>query len=355
MKKRLTYQVQAKLKEYFFQREQHFEKVLALFLRQHPSFQEKREKYFALLPKLMKAKLMGNEAVYAQLQEQKENIKKELRDQEEDLIQKGFLPFPILENDQAYLKAWEPYLPAFNLEALKLKFYHNLLPEPLKILMDDEAYRFENLEETHLDAQDYAYFQKIKRMVKLFLEEHLYKNKQISPPSKINIPGNLYLCGKVGAGKTHLAKVIAADFLRNGKFVAFYSSADCFKLLDQLNFLKKSFYQNDLEEKINALEDELEDVYEADLLVIDDLGTESLNKKHTQEYLLDILKRRKEQKLPTLITSNLLPSDLQKTFDERISSRIQGDFFVVRFEFLDFRTYTWHRSITGNLKEREQE
>ena len=69
----------------------------------------------------------------------------------------------------------------------------------------------------------------------------------------------------------------------------------------------------------------------ADLLVIDDLGSEPRYRNVTCEYLLLVLEERSSRKLSTVITTNLSPDDIMRQYNERIYSRMcdkRGSLFL---------------------------
>jgi DNA replication protein DnaC len=87
-----------------------------------------------------------------------------------------------------------------------------------------------------------------------------------------------------------------------------------------------------------------EELVSADLLVLDDLGTEKIT-HWTREILFDILDRRFEGKRPTVITSNLDLAELERRlttepgdpYGERIASRIAGSCVVLEVKAADYR------------------
>ena len=60
----------------------------------------------------------------------------------------------------------------------------------------------------------------------------------------------------------------------------------------------------------------------AEVLVIDDLGTEPMLENITIEYLFTLLNERRANRLPTLVATNLTPRELQARYTERIFSRL---------------------------------
>lgn len=122
----------------------------------------------------------------------------------------------------------------------------------------------------------------------------------------------VYLSGGTGVGKTHLIKCMANELIGRGKLVVLTSAF----AMNQ-DFLK-SYSTRDLEEKNNILDKYLD----CEVLFIDDLGSEFVQKGITTTYLYQIFNERKIKHKPTVITSNLDLKDLRDYYDERISSRI---------------------------------
>ena len=74
-----------------------------------------------------------------------------------------------------------------------------------------------------------------------------------------------------------------------------------------------------------------------DLLVIDDLGTETMNSMKFTELYKIINTRLLNTKTKTLISTNLDLKQLSKTYDERISSRFIQYYDIYRFFGDDIR------------------
>ena len=66
----------------------------------------------------------------------------------------------------------------------------------------------------------------------------------------------------------------------------------------------------------------LDTMLDCALLVIDDLGTESILKNVTLEYLYQLVNERNTRGKLTLITTNLFPDNILSRYGERIYSRL---------------------------------
>lgn len=140
------------------------------------------------------------------------------------------------------------------------------------------------------------------------------------------LQGWLLLEGAYGCGKTHLAAAIANHAVQSGTPTLFITVPD---LLDSLRFA-----YNDPETTFEA---RFEDIRNADLLVMDDFGTQNAT-PWAQEKLFQIINYRYINKLPTVITTNLILDEIES----RIRSRLQDAEFVkyIRITAPDFRRPT---------------
>ena len=122
---------------------------------------------------------------------------------------------------------------------------------------------------------------------------------------------NLLLYGKTGTGKTFLANCIK-DALQKKGFSTIFTSA--------FDFTNKTLlYHTTFDADKYA---HIAPFLDCDLLIIDDLGTESMFKNVTIEYFYNILNERIQKGLHTIITTNLDDLDIEQRYDERIASRL---------------------------------
>lgn len=122
----------------------------------------------------------------------------------------------------------------------------------------------------------------------------------------------IFIAGQTGVGKTHLMKCMANELIKRHKVVTLTTSFAMHQ-----DFVK-SYACRDLDEKQALLDKYLL----AEVLFIDDLGTELRQHNITINYLYQVLNERKLAKRPTVITTNLNFDEVLDYYDERISSRI---------------------------------
>lgn len=135
---------------------------------------------------------------------------------------------------------------------------------------------------------------------------------------------NLYLYGNSGLGKTFISHCIAKELLDKGKSVIYQTATD---LIDSIR--RNKFNQNI---QVNTLSY----LYQCDLLIIDDLGTESLTEFANNE-LFNLLNRRLMDQKSTVISTNSSLKELQKRYSTRLTSRIIGNFTFLKFIGDDIR------------------
>ncbi len=139
---------------------------------------------------------------------------------------------------------------------------------------------------------------------------------------------NLLFYGGPGLGKTFLCSCIAREILDKGYTVFYATAPQLFKTIE-----KERFSRSQDEESQTGFSDDLQSV---DLLIIDDLGTE-FSTAFTSSELFDILNTRLINKKPVIISTNLSVSELQNLYSERITSRIIGQYKVMKFFGKDIR------------------
>jgi DNA replication protein DnaC len=140
---------------------------------------------------------------------------------------------------------------------------------------------------------------------------------------------NILLCGTVGIGKTFLSNCIAKEVLDKGHSVLYLSAFQLFDLM-----AKNSFSGNAPKE--SSVAKQYPHIFESDLLIIDDLGTELANSFTMTGFFL-VINERILRKKSTLISTNLSPEEILTTYTERCASRIISNYTMLKLSGSDIR------------------
>ena len=127
-----------------------------------------------------------------------------------------------------------------------------------------------------------------------------------------------------------MSNCIARELLKKGKTVLYQTAPVLLDTVIDYKMNKQKDYKEDI----------LKSVLGCDLLIIDDLGTESLNSMKLSE-LFNIINTRilnLNQKITkTIISTNLSIKDIFNNYEERIGSRIAGYYDIYCFFGDDLR------------------
>ncbi len=118
---------------------------------------------------------------------------------------------------------------------------------------------------------------------------------------------NINIIGGAGTGKTFMLECVANEML-NRNYIVIYKTAFELNELARLYHIGKSY--------------DFADLLSADVVLIDDLGTEPMLKNITVEYLYNLINTRQVHNLPTFISTNLSLENILSRYDERIFSRL---------------------------------
>ena len=139
---------------------------------------------------------------------------------------------------------------------------------------------------------------------------------------------NLLFFGGTGLGKTFMCNCIANELLNKEISVLYQTSFSLFETVENHKF-----------NKLNETEENLMNynmIFDCDLLIIDDLGTEVSN-SFTNAELFNIINERMITDKRTIISTNLSLEQLRDTYSDRITSRIFNNFIPLKFYGKDLR------------------
>lgn len=136
---------------------------------------------------------------------------------------------------------------------------------------------------------------------------------------------NLFLYGNTGTGKTFLSNCIAKELLDTGHSVIYFTAFQLFDILEKNKFQKDS-----------QAAASMQHIFDCDLLIIDDLGTELAN-TFTISQLFLCLNERILRKKSTVISTNISFDQLNVSYSERIFSRIVSSYTMIKLLGNDIR------------------
>ncbi len=131
---------------------------------------------------------------------------------------------------------------------------------------------------------------------------------------------NLLMCGKSGLGKTFLMNCIAQRVLERGYTVLRITA---YRLVEVM----RRYHWNGQDAQT------VDEMRDCGLLLLDDLGTEPMIENVTIEYLYHILNERTIRERHTVVSTNLMPMELQAAYTERVASRLLDKRFTLMLRF----------------------
>lgn len=144
---------------------------------------------------------------------------------------------------------------------------------------------------------------------------------------------SIMMMGETGLGKTHLSLAIAGEVLKKGYGVVYGSVQNLFSSVEKEHFGRSTEADGTTENML----------LECDLLILDDLGAE-FTTNFTVATFNNIVNTRLLASKPTIISTNLSLSELQKKYSERITSRIIGEYNILTFGGRDIRQQKLEKS-----------
>ncbi len=178
-----------------------------------------------------------------------------------------------------------------------------------------ETENFEHLSEEFYEGEDLESFRRARDAVMEFAQNGGRDYR------------NFFFYGNIGTGKSFLSCCAAKELLDQGKEVLYYSSAHLFDELAKQNKSGSS------EEDVSPL---MRTLYDCDLLILDDLGTEWFNSFVFSE-LFTLVNERIRRRKSTMISTNLTLKNLTEIYSERVLSRITSNYMLCKLTGPDIR------------------
>lgn len=193
-------------------------------------------------------------------------------------------------------------------------------------ILYEQSNMSEIMKKQNFDTFDFSYFSKktyenLKKSpyenmvnIKSFCEGYIENFEKISK--------SLVFYGDTGVGKTFMSSCIAKAVIEKGNTVIYLRASKLFRMFD--------------DDRFGKLTDGMKDIYNCDLLIIDDLGTEATY-KNNNSYLLELVNERVCNDKKIIINTNLNFKNLEEKYTKRLSSRILENFTMIYFYGEDIR------------------
>lgn len=289
-----------------------------------PSYQELEASVSSVALAQARSLLEGNDAAIAQLRSSLAKISIHKK----DLLREAGLPEDYLEpiytcpecEDTGYVLSPDGHrgkCRCFRRQELALLYEQSNLQE----MVSKE--NFSTLSYEYYHGEDLTRFQNAVRISQKFAENFG------------NDYNNLFFYGTVGTGKSFLSGCIAQELLKQGHSVIYFSSSGLFEALARYSFDTKSK---------ETLYNFYKDLYNCDLIIIDDLGTEVTNSFVTSQ-LFACLNERHLRRRACIISTNLSLEELRDRYSDRIFSRITSNYTLCKLTGPDIRM---HKKRTAN-------
>ncbi|MDE5855278.1 MAG: ATP-binding protein [Ruminococcus sp.] len=189
------------------------------------------------------------------------------------------------------------------------KLFVELMAEEINQNSHIELSDFESFDLKYYTDEDYYTMQKIFNFVKSYAENFTSASE------------NILMSGSTGLGKTHLSLAIANKVIEKGFNVIYDSTLNILYNIDRERYNEGNT---------------LDAVLDADLLILDDLGTEQETKSSVPT-IYNIINTRIVRKKSTVISTNLDSEEISQRYGARVRSRLMTVYRQLHFSGKDIR------------------
>lgn len=188
------------------------------------------------------------------------------------------------------------------------------------------------LEAENFDTFSYAYYDDLTADTLLQLTPRANIKKIVADAKQFvnefdTANRSILIYGNTGVGKTFLSNCIAKALIDTAHHVVYMTAYGLFE-----SFKSHQFEHTELPKEASLYHY----IFECDLLVVDDLGTE-LSNSFTNSMLYTCINERLLHKKSTIISTNLSLEQLRDRYSERIFSRITGSYTLWKLIGKDIR------------------
>jgi len=131
------------------------------------------------------------------------------------------------------------------------------------------------------------------------------------------------LMGGTGHGKTHISTALGVTVIKRGYSVEYKTVQSVMDDYQQVQFR-------------GGDTSNIDKYYDCDLLIVDDLGAE-MSTQFTVSCIYNLVNTRMNRRKPTVFSTNLTPSEIRERYNDRITSRLFGEFIPLQFKGTDIR------------------
>ena len=171
---------------------------------------------------------------------------------------------------------------------------------------------FDTFSLSYYKGEDYDTMRRILEFTRRYAED-------FTPHS-----GSILMFGGTGLGKTHLSLAIANKVLEKGYSVIYDS------IINILRSIEKEHFSRDHSSEVTDL------ILNAELLILDDLGTEYETPFYNST-VYNLINTRLNANRPTIISTNLDYEGIKKRYESRVVSRLTTLYSCLEFKGEDVR------------------
>lgn len=201
---------------------------------------------------------------------------------------------------------------------------HCLIEKENRLLYAQSGIR-KVLERENFDTLDESVYSEPEHMAKVVM----YTKKYVSEFGKGTTKNNLVFTGNTGVGKTFLCNCIARELMDKNLSVIYLSAIELFDVMAKIRV------QHSDDVMLNEM---YERIFDCDLLVIDDLGSELTNSLANSN-LFFLLNSRILSEKATIISTNLSIDAMRDIYTERVTSRVISAYDIIPVIGKDIRMH----------------